>query len=52
MLDNRRTGWAKSKKDDDSGPKKVEDLRKELEAKARIEEEQRRMADDDGGYYN
>jgi hypothetical protein len=48
MIDNRRTGWAKSKKDE-SGPKKVEDLRKELIEKARMEEETRRYGDDDGG---
>jgi hypothetical protein len=35
MLDNRRSGWEKSKKASEAGPKKVEDLRKELEAKAR-----------------
>jgi hypothetical protein len=33
MLDNRKSGWEKSKKAAESGPKKVEDLRKELEEK-------------------
>lgn len=38
MLDNRKSGWEKSKKANESGPKKVEELRRELEEQARIEE--------------
>lgn len=41
MLDNRKSGWEKSKKEKEGGPKKVEDLRRELEEKARKEEELR-----------
>lgn len=33
MLDNREGGWEKSKKANESGPKKVADLRSEMEAK-------------------
>lgn len=32
MLENRMDGWEKSRKEQDKGPKKIEDLRKELEA--------------------
>lgn len=39
MLDNRNSGWEKSKKANESGPKKVEDLRRELEEKLIKEEE-------------
>jgi hypothetical protein len=35
MLENRESGWKKTKKANESGPKKVEDLRKEVEDKAR-----------------
>lgn len=47
MIDNRSSGWEKTKKMNESGPKKVEDLRRELEAKAREEEEQRMIAEQD-----
>lgn len=40
MLDNRESGWEKSKKANE-GPKKVEDLRRELEEKLQKEEELR-----------
>jgi hypothetical protein len=33
MLDDRIAGWEKTKKLNEAGPKKVEDLRKELEKK-------------------
>jgi hypothetical protein len=53
MLDNRKCGWEKSKKENDSGPKKVEELRKELVEKARKEEELRILADEEENkYYN
>lgn len=38
LIENRSQGWEKTKKQNESGPKKVEDLRKELEKKAREEE--------------
>jgi hypothetical protein len=41
LLDNRKDGWEKSKKQNEKGPKKVEDLKKEMEAKAREDEAQR-----------
>lgn len=41
MLDNRKSGWEKSKKQNEKGPKKVEDLRRELEEQQRREEEAR-----------
>lgn len=31
MIDNRKSGWEKTKKASEAGPKKIEDLRKELE---------------------
>ena len=37
MLDNKDSGWEKSKKESEKGPKKVEDLRKELEEKQKVE---------------
>ena len=33
MLENRESGWKKSKKANEGGPKKIEDLRKEMENK-------------------
>lgn len=45
MLDNRATGWEKSKKQNESGPMKVEDLRRQVEAKLRAEEELRMTAE-------
>ena len=39
MLDNKNNDWDKSRKESEKGPKKVEDLRKELEEKNRIEQE-------------
>jgi hypothetical protein len=41
LLDNRKSGWEKTKKQNEGGPKKVEDLRKELEAKQREDEKLR-----------
>jgi hypothetical protein len=38
LLENRDKGWEKSKKANEAGPKKIEELRKELERKAREEE--------------
>lgn len=43
MLDNRKGNWEKSKKQAEKGPKKVEELKKELEAKAREEERIRQL---------
>jgi hypothetical protein len=53
MLENRDSGWKKTKKANESGPKKVEDLRKEIEQKARDEankynNNQSQYVDDDG----
>lgn len=45
MLDDRAKGWERTKKQHEAGPKKVEDLRKELEQKAREEEKNRYEAD-------
>ncbi len=45
LLDNRASGWEKTKKQNEGGPKKVEDLRKELEKKAREEEQARIQAE-------
>lgn len=38
MLENRASGWEKSKKQNESGPKKVEDIRREVEEKAKEQE--------------
>ena len=45
MIDNRATGWEKSKKQNESGPMKVEDLRRHLESKLREEAEVRAAAE-------
>lgn len=45
MLDNRNSGWEKSKKANESGPKKVDELRRELEEQLRKEEELRQAAE-------
>ena len=37
MLSNRESGWEKTKKQNEAGPMKVDDLRRVLEAKARLE---------------
>lgn len=54
MLDDRKSGWGKSRKQNEKGPKKVEELKKELEAKQREEEKLRQQQDYDeyydGGY--
>ena len=39
MMDNKRNNWEKSKKESEQGPKKVEELRKELEEKNKLESE-------------
>ena len=39
MLENKNTGWEKSKKESEKGPKKVEELRKEMVAKNKLEQE-------------
>lgn len=39
MLDNRASDWDKSRKEGEKGPKKVEELRKELVEKQRAEQE-------------
>ncbi|CDW87535.1 eukaryotic translation initiation factor 4g-like [Stylonychia lemnae] len=44
MLDNKKSGWEKTKKQNEGGPKKVEDLRKEIQAK-QMEEEKLREAE-------
>ena len=36
---DRKNNWDKQRKSTDEGPKKVEQLRKEMEMKARLEEE-------------
>ena len=43
MLDNRLSGWEKSRKANEKGPKKTEDLKKELEAKVREDERIRQL---------
>lgn len=45
LLENRTKGWEKTKKQNESGPKKVEDLRQELARKAREEEQARYQAE-------
>lgn len=45
LLDNRASNWEKTHKQNESGPKKVEELRKELEEKAKKEEELRKIAE-------
>ena len=47
MLDNRESGWAKAKQQNESGPKKVDDLRRELERKAYEEEQVRLLAEEE-----
>jgi len=51
MVDNRASNWEKTRKINDSGPKKVEDLRRELEEKARKEEELRLTSEREEQYY-
>ncbi len=41
LIEERASGWSKSKKQNESGPKKIEDLRKELEQKHKDEEQKR-----------
>ena len=45
MLDNRAKGWEKTKKQDESGPMKVDELREKLEKKMREEIAQREAAE-------
>ncbi len=45
MLDSRKTGWVKAKQQNESGPKKVDELRRELEQKAYEEEQIRILAE-------
>lgn len=45
MFENRESGWAKSKKQNEQGPMKVEELRREVEKKLREEAEIRYQAD-------
>jgi hypothetical protein len=45
MLENRASGWEKSKKQNESGPMKVDDLRKQITAKLMAEEEIRFAAE-------
>lgn len=45
MFDNRATNWEKLKKQNESGPMKVEELRKEAERKAFQEQEERLAAE-------
>lgn len=45
MLEDKSKGWEKTKKQHEAGPKKVDDLRKELEKKA-MEEQKIRMEED------
>ena len=51
LLENRASGWEKTHKQNESGPKKVDDLRKELEEKARKEEELRKIAEEEERSY-
>ncbi len=39
MLDNRESGWKKTKEMQESGPMKVEELRQKLENKLRQEQQ-------------
>ena len=39
MLENKKNNWEKSRKEGEKGPKKVHELRKELEEKQRAEQE-------------
>jgi hypothetical protein len=51
MLDNRSKGWEKTKKQDESGPMKVEELREKVEKKLREEMAQREQAEmEEQGY--
>lgn len=45
MLENRETGWERTKKQNEAGPMKVEDLRRETERKLREEAEIRMQAE-------
>ena len=45
MLDNRAKGWEKTKKQDESGPMKVNALHEMLERKMRDEIAQRELAE-------
>jgi hypothetical protein len=45
MLDNRAKGWEKTKKQDESGPMKVNELHEKLERKLRDEMAQRDLAE-------
>ena len=50
MLENRASGWERTKKQNEAGPKKLEELRRELEEKHRLEEQARMQAEMDDQY--
>lgn len=50
MLDDQSKNWERQRQLNEKGPKKVEDLRRELEQKA-IEEENKRQQESDQQYY-
>jgi hypothetical protein len=37
MIENRQSGWEKSKRQNEGGPMKVEELRKQIESKLKEE---------------
>jgi hypothetical protein len=45
LIQNRASGWEKTKKANEAGPKKIEELRRDLERKAREEEQARMQAE-------
>jgi hypothetical protein len=51
MLDNRANGWEKTKKQDESGPMKVDELREKLEKKLREEMAERDRAEQEEQSY-
>lgn len=51
MLDNRASGWERTKKENEKKPMKVDDLRRETERKLREEQEKARQAEDEEQSY-
>jgi hypothetical protein len=45
MIENRQSGWEKSKRQNEGGPMKVEELRKQIESKLKEEAELRYQAE-------
>lgn len=51
MIDNRESGWERTKKQNEKGPMKVDELRKETERKLKEEAEMRMIAEQEEQAY-